>query len=149
MHNYLDTLWLVILIFISYCSSGGIGMLLSPSAFWCWSHVQKVYSRIITATFSRNPQRTLICFYSLTNANSEETKQEFYDSLATITRNVPTHNITIVAGDMNAKLSLEHSMKNSVFNDERNSNEYRLLDLLTKCQLIALNTCFHKHNGKL
>ena len=50
---------------------------------------------------------------------------------------------------MNAKLGLEHSMQPSVFNDETNSNAYRLLDLLTKCQLNALKTCFHKCKGKL
>ena len=62
------------------------------------------------ATFSGNPQVTIICCYSLTNANSEEIKQEFYDSLATVTKNVSTHNVTIVAGDRNTKLSLEHSV---------------------------------------
>ena len=130
-------------------SRGGIGKLLSPSAFQCLSQVQKVNSRIMTATFSGNPQVTIICCYSLTNADSEEVKQELYDSLETITRNDPTHNVTIVGGDMNAKLSLEHTMQHSVFNDEINFNGHKLLDLLTECQLIVLNMCFNKHKGKL
>ena len=103
----------------------------------------------MTATFNGSLQVTIICCYNPTNANSEEIKQELYDSLATITSNLPTHNVTIVAGDMNAKSSLEHSLKHSVFNDETNSNGYKLLDLLTKCQLIVLNTCFHMCKGKL
>ena len=130
-------------------SIGGIGMLLSPSAFWILSQVQKVNSRIMTATFSGNPQVTIIWCYSLKNANLEEIKQQFYDSLATITRNVPTQNVTIVAGDMNAKLSLEHSKQHSVFSDETNSNGYKFLDLLAKCQLIVQNTYFCKCKGKL
>ena len=120
----------------SNASIGGIGMLLSPSAFWCLSEVQKVNCRIMMADFSGNPQATIICCYSPTNADSGEIKQEFYDSLATITRNIPTHNITKVAGDMNAKLHLEHSMQHSVFSDESNSNGYKLLDLCTKHVLL-------------
>ena len=38
---------------------------------------------------------------------------------------------------MNSKLSVEHSMQHSVFDDETNSNGYKLLDLLTECQLIC------------
>ena len=103
----------------------------------------------MTATFSGNLEVTIICCYSSTNASSEEITQEFCDSLATVTRNFPAHNVTLVAGDKNANLSLEYSMQHSVFNDETNSNGYKLLDLLTKCQLIVLNMCFHKHKGKI
>ena len=63
--------------------------------------------------------------------------------------NIPTHNVTIVAGDMNAKLTLEHSMQHSIFNDETNSNGYKLLDLFAEYHLIALNKCFCKCKGKL
>ena len=79
----------------------------------------------------------------------KKSNKEFFNSLATVTRNVLTHNVKIVAGDMNTKLGLEHSMHHSVFSDETNSNGYKLLDLLAKCQLTVLNTCFHKHKGKL
>ena len=124
-------------------------MLLSPSAFQCLSQVQKDNSRIMTATVSGNPQVTIICCYSQTNANSKEIKQEFYDSLATITGNVLTHKITIISGDMNTKLGLEHSMQYSVFNDETNSNGYKLLGLFAECQLIVFNMCFLKCKVKL
>ena len=87
--------------------------------------------------------------YMCPYGDSEAIKQEFSDSLATVTRNIPNHNVTIVAGDKNSKLRLEHSMQHSVFSDETNSNGYKPLDLLAKCQLIALNTCFHKRKGKL
>ena len=121
--DYIDVsnYWMVICSFAekndANTSKGGIGMLISPSAFQCLSQVQKVNSRITTATFSGNPHVTIIYYYSLTNANSEEIKQEFYDSLATIKKNIPTHNVSIIAGDMNAKLSLntpciiQYSMK--------------------------------------
>ena len=128
---------------------GGTGMLLIPSGFWSLSQVQKVNARIMMATFSRNPQATIICCYNPTHAYSEEIKQDFYDSLATITRNIPTHNVTIVAQDMNAKLHLDHSMQHSVINDETNSNRYKLLDFLTECLLNAINTCLYKHKCNL
>ena len=40
-------------------------------------------------------------------------------------------------------------MQHSVFNDETNSNRCKLLDLLTKCQWIWFNICFHKCKGKI
>ena len=43
----------------------------------------------------------------------------------------------------------QSGLQHSVFSDETSSNGCKLLDLLTKGQLIVLNTCFHKQKWKL
>ena len=73
-------------------SIGGVGMLLSPSAYNSLNSIEMITPRIMVATFNGNPATSIISCYSPTNVSDESEVENFYQELTSLTRNIPKHN---------------------------------------------------------
>ena len=126
----------------------GVGILLSPQAYGTLLNVESINTRIMVATFNGNPKTTFVACYSPTNVSEEIQAQEFYTQLQDTIRKIPKHNVTIVAGDMNAQVGIQDT-KGRSFHEETNRNGQMLLDLIKECNLVSISTKFIKKKGKL
>ena len=126
---------------------GGVGLLLNRDAENALSDVTQISDRVIKATFSGNPETTIIVAYSPTNEKkNEEAATMFYDQLRQAIDSTPAHNFMAILGDMNAKISSTHV---KFAHDKRtNENGMRMLDLACEKSLVITNTMFEKRMGK-
>ena len=129
-------------------STGGIGMLLSSSAYNALGSVEKISPRIMVATFNGNPQTTVICCYSPTNVSDVTEVEKFYTDLSSVTRQLPKHNILIIGGDFNAHLGQHDGFKHA-YHPTTNRNGVMLKDFLSENKLLCLNTKFQRRPGQL
>ena len=85
-------------------------MILSPHATKSLNSIEKLTSRILVATFHRNPEATLILCYSPTNIADEQEVVNFYDDLTSLVNSFPKRNVLIIGGDLNAQIeqSIHH-----------------------------------------
>jgi len=97
---------------------------------------------------------TLINAYAPTEDKSEEIKEQFYDDLQFIVDKVLMSDITIILGDVNAKLGKEPAYKKITgkytLHEETNRNGELLCDFAAGNSLIVMSTQFqHKwiHKG--
>ena len=128
-------------------SIGGIGMLLSPMAQKALNNIETISPRILVASFNGNPKTTVICCYSPTNVSEVNEEEEFYDKLSSLTRQVPRHDVTIIAGDFNAKIGQNDGFFHS-FHKTSNRNGKMFGDFLKENKMLCLNTKFQKKLGK-
>ena len=110
--------------------------------------IEKISQRITIATFHGNPCTTIISCYSPTNTSPENEVEEFYDTLSSIVREVPKHNVLIIGGDMNAQLGQNEQHRFTYHNSCNRNGEY-LQQFLNEIHLKCLNTRFQKRDGKL
>ena len=123
-------------------------MLLSPLALKSLNKIEKISQRITIATFHGNPCTTIISCYSPTNTSPENEVEEFYDTLSSIVREVPKHNVLIIGGDMNAQIGTDEQHRYTYHSSCNRNGEY-LQQFLTENNLRLLNTRFQKKKGKL
>ena len=104
----------------------GVGMLLSTKAYKSLNSVETNSPRIMIASFNRNLAVTMTSCCSPTNVSHEDDKDQFYFDLTTALRSIPKYNITLVGGDMNARLGKKDARfgkkdaRCSVYNDVTN-----------------------------
>ena len=127
---------------------GGVGMLVSPIACKSLINVEPINSRIILASFSRNPETTIISCSSPTNVSEDSIAEDFYSQLSTLIKQIPKHNITIVCGDINAKIGSQ-DCKGTSFHQTTNRNGQLLHDVINECEMVNLSTKYTKRLGKL
>ena len=127
---------------------GGVGILLSPTAYKSLLNIESIDPRTMIATFNGNPQTSIISCYSPTNTADEDVAKKFYEDLTDLIKLIPKHNVKIVGGDMNAKIG-KVDCKVSSFHETTNRNGELLLDLISECEMINLSTYFCKRSGKL
>ena len=84
---------------------GGVGMLLSPQAYKSLNKIEEITPRIIIADFNGNPTTTIISCYSPTNSSDQDVIDNFYQSLSSVTRQVPKHNFLIITDSVSVPLS--------------------------------------------
>ena len=83
----------------------GVGITISNTAIKPLLGWTPVNDRIITARFqSKHAKTTIIQAYAPTGNSDEEEKNYFYAQLQDVFDQVPNHDVTILMGDMNAKL---------------------------------------------
>ena len=129
-------------------ATGGIRMLFSPQAYNALISAEMITPRIMIATFNGNPQTTIISCYSPTNVSDETKVETFYEDLISVTRQVPKHNILIIAGDVNAHLGQLDGFKYA-YHTQTNRNGSNLKDYINDNNLLCLNTKYQKRTGQL
>ena len=131
----------------SQAATGGVGLVLNRDAESNLSEVTSISKRILKADFSGNPAMTVIVAYAPTNEkkNLEETTK-FYLDLRRAIDTTPPHNLMIILGDLNAKLSSRH-MKHSV-HARTNDNGALLAEMIDEKLLFLANDKFNKKHGK-
>ena len=124
-----------------------VSILLSPNAHKAINSIETINPRILIATLNRNPAATVISCYSPTNVSPVEEREEFYVNIAELTKKIPKHNVTLIGGDMNARIG-ENVAKALAYNTT-NENGQLLLNYAQEYNLKVLNTSFLKQKGKL
>ena len=127
---------------------GGIGILLSQRAQKALNNIETITPRIMVATFNGNPGTTVICCYSPTNTSDMEDVEKFYQDLSDVVRQVPVHNVLIIAGDFNAQLGRDNSYRYT-YHEATNRNGKELHNFIKENKLECLNTKFQKKKEKL
>ena len=103
--------------------------------------------RILISTFHGNPATSIIIIYSPTNSSEDEIINKFYDELRRAIETIPLHNVLIIIGDFNARISKDDG--NFTYHQETNKNGVLLIDIINEKQLVITNTCFQKKLNKL
>ena len=112
-------------------------MLLNPRTLKSLYSTKKIQLRMIVATLNSNSSTTIISCYSPTKANDEKDLDTFYNKLSSLVRSIPKHNVLIIGGDINAKISKN---ENNTFSEHNSWN---------RNEELYLNTRFQKRKGKL
>ena len=91
---------------------------------------------------------TVISAYAPTLPSSDEDKEEFYDKLGDIVKNVPSSNKILLLGDFNARVGADHESSDCALGHygvgNENANGTMLLSLCTRNQLVITNTLFQQ-----
>ena len=126
---------------------GGVGFLLNKKAESALCETISISGRILKATFSGNPECNLIAAYSPTNCKQySDDSDQFYDRLRTTIDQIPPHNLMVILGDMNAKISQAHVR---YAHDKRtDENGSHLIELACEKSLIIVNNNLLKKQGK-
>ncbi|XP_060753986.1 craniofacial development protein 2-like [Neoarius graeffei] len=128
-------------------ATGGVGFLLSNRAKRALCDICSYSSRILLAVFAGNPATSVIVAYSPTNVSDPADIDQFYRLLRAAVQDTPAHNFLVILGDFNARLGPEDARY--PFHQSTNRNSEYLAELLMENNLIASNTSFKKHPGKL
>lgn len=114
-----------------------------------------VCNRICTLRIKTRLQNiSLINAHAPTEDKTDDEKEEFYQNLANTIRVIPSNDIKIVLGDMNAKIGKEEELlgvigKHSLHN-VTNDNGSRLVDLASSNAMVVSSTMFpHKDIHKM
>jgi hypothetical protein len=112
-----------------------------------------VNGRIIGTRFqARHGKLTIIRCYAPTNESDDEEKTDLYLALQSEIENVPNHNVTIVMGDLIAKVGNDNTGNERGMGkyDCGNINDNGLVDLCGNNNLVIGGTIFpHKEIHKL
>ena len=128
----------------------GVGIFLSKTAAQTLVSWKPINERIIMARFhTRHAKVTVVQVYAPTEVAADSEKDEFYDQLQGVIDEIPSFDIKLVMGDLNAKLSSDRRGIPSSIGphgsaDDINDNGERLLSLCSTSGLSIGNT-FFKH----
>ena len=98
-----DKNWVLIYSTASPERQDGIGILMSRQ-IKCLQSVKSVSSKNATATFHGKPKLTVTSVYAPTEGAALDDKNEFYNCLTDHLKQVKTHNIHLVVGNVNARI---------------------------------------------
>ena len=87
--------------------------------------------------FNGNPQTSIIVCYSPTNVCDPTEIEKFYENPISTTRQIPKHNVLIIAGDFNDHLGIQDGFKFALY-DESNRNGILLKDYILENNLLCL-----------
>ena len=129
----------------------GVGLMLDEEAERAMIGWKPINDRIITVRLqSRHAKTTLIQVYAPTEEATEEAKDTFYEQLQDVFNEIPSYDIKILMGDLNAKISQKRDGFQNVIGPygsarDTNDNGERLLSFCNTNGFIIGNTQFqHK-----
>ena len=115
---------------------------------------EPVSSRIITARFQSTARNiTVINAYAPTNQADIDTKEAFYEQLQSVFERIPTRDIKVLLGDLNAKIGSDNSGKEHIMGThglgEMNDNGERFSDFCAVNNMVIGGSVFpHKRIHK-
>ena len=136
-----DKEWLFVYSPASPLWVGGTGLPISRRYTKCLQSVTSISDRILSASFSGNPNITITVVYAPTESAEDTAKDKFYTDLASHCEQIPRHNIHLILGDFNARIGKDsHGSSQSVvgthcFHHVTNENGQRLIDLCEEYRL--------------
>jgi hypothetical protein len=134
---------------------GGVAIIMNRNVTKAMLEYAPVNERIIRARFqAKQGKLTIIQCYAPTNEADDEEKTDFYLALQSEIEKVPTHDVTIVMGDLNAKVGNDNTGNERVMGKygcgNINDNGERLVDLCGTNNLVIGGTFFpHREIHKL
>ena len=98
---------------------------------------------------TRHLKMTIVQCYASTNDHGEDDKDQFYDALNETMNKIPSHDIAIVMGDMNAKIGDDNTDVQDIMGKHSigtiNNNGERLLEICAENGLVIGGSLFpHK-----
>ena len=127
----------------------GVALMVSKAAQRALMGWEAHGPRTITASFRTKQPRinlNIIQCYAPTNDSDEESKDEFYCRLQTITQTYPERDITILMGDLNAKIGKDNRGYERIMGQhglgEMNENGERFADLCANNNLVIGGSVF-------
>jgi len=134
----------------------GVGLMLSREAQQSLIEWEGHGSRIIHATFKTKEKFTfnIVQCYAPTNDKDEEVKEEFYDRLQSVIDNIGDRNVTILMGDLNAKVGDDNTGFEEVMGRHglgmMNDNGEKFANFCAANQLVIGGSVFpHKETHKV
>ncbi|VDP70353.1 unnamed protein product [Schistosoma mattheei] len=125
----------------------GVALMLSNQAQNALIGWESHGPRIIKASFKTKKEGITMNFiqcYAHTNDHNKGAKDRFYNRLQSIVEKCPTKDLTILMGDLNAKVGMDNSV------GERNENGERFANLCAFNKLVIGGTIFpHKRIQKI
>ncbi|XP_039760435.1 craniofacial development protein 2-like [Pararge aegeria] len=137
-------------------SSRGVAFIVPQKLDRCVMGYKAVNDRVITLKLKASPCHiNIVQIYAPTAQSSEEDIEQFYISLVQTLENIPQREVTLVIGDLNAKVGrtsddahLRHLVGRFGIG-ERNERGERLLQFCNEQNLVITNTCFEHHIRRL
>ena len=130
-------------------SIGDVGIMLTKKAYFSISRVESFSSRILIAHFNGNPVTTIVVTYRPTEAATSEAAEEYHNDLRNALEIIPAHNLLLIVGDLNAKMSRDRDAKGWYYHQTTNRNGNLLKETMLGANLEATNHRFCKKPGKL
>ena len=135
----------------------GVAFMLSKAAQGALIGWEAHGPRLITATFRTNQRRinmNLIQCYAPTNDSEDHTKEEFYSRLQSIIQGFPRRDITLLIGDLNAKVGEDNTGYEEIMGreglGEMNDNGERFADLCAANSFVIGGSVFaHRRIHKI
>ena len=133
----------------------GVAIILKKGVERCLLEWKPVNNRLISARLKgRHINITIIQCYAPTNDSSEEDKDDFYNQLQTEIEKTPRHDLTILMGDLNAKVGNNNTDYERIMGKHgmgtRNENGERLVEFCAMNNLVIGGTLFtHRDIHKL
>ncbi|KAK2718178.1 hypothetical protein QYM36_005481 [Artemia franciscana] len=127
----------------------GVAIMLSKSASRALTKWTPINERIIVARFTgRQAKLTVVACYAPTNEADDTTKDNFYNTLQAVAKDIPSHDLVCFVGDFNAKVGSDKSYCPEVLGSqglgEINENGILLVDFALTNDLIIGGTHFEE-----
>ena len=132
----------------------GVGILIAKEVRNSLLEWEAVSPRIITARFKSTARNvTVINAYAPTNLAGDDIKDQFYEQLQAVISKVPKRDLTILLGDLNAKIGSDNSGLEQVMGKHgigtMNDNGRRFTEFCAFNSLVIGGSLFpHKHVHK-
>ena len=123
-------------------------MLLSLRSLKLLNSIEKIYPRMMIATFNDNPCTTIIFCNSSINTSDETDLITFYNELSSLVHTISKYSVLIIGWDINVRIGKDENSKFCLHNSS-NGNGEQQTDFSLENRITCINTNFQKMEGKL